>query len=294
MPHVPQITYIHKPYPHSLSAPTMESVPTAFLDSLCATLTKDDLKILQKVGGPWTLTVVTHYSKRREFTVSVHANHEGTQVEVKVLQIGVFGPSVNLESIAWSKYDRIIQMDYIERNQFDRFGAQPLKMSMEGFRTKVLPVLTSLADDYAIHIYVSERYSQHLTDEIFSRLIGRARSIGTGHAGGKSFLKSPNFVKLNLHGSDLTVDLDMLIIMVERFFNGDLKKDTLILGKLSEELRDLNCKILRDKTLPLLDGLSKQPQTCRFDNNGIFWNGPDQRMLFVYFPGDSFVQISHH
>uniref|UniRef100_A0A1I7XWH9 FTH domain-containing protein n=1 Tax=Steinernema glaseri TaxID=37863 RepID=A0A1I7XWH9_9BILA len=305
----------------------MESVPVAFVDALCATLKKENLEKLQQIEELWTLTVTTHYSKRREFRVTLYVNPEGTEVEIKVEPFGVYGSSFNHKSLAWSKYDRIIEMDYIEMNQFDQFEDQPLKMPMERFRTKVLPVLTSLADDYGIYIYVSERYPQHLTDEIFSFLRAPARVIDTGHAGAKcvefiekqialgrlrkldlrgqqwpasikaplkSFLKSPSFLTVHLERTNLTVDLDMLACIVETLFKGDLRKNIspkLLVGNLSKEMRDLHCKSLRGDTLPLLDGLSTRPQTCRLDNNEIFWSGPGQKKLFVHFFDDYWVRI---
>uniref|UniRef100_A0A1I8AF82 F-box domain-containing protein n=1 Tax=Steinernema glaseri TaxID=37863 RepID=A0A1I8AF82_9BILA len=290
----------------------MESVPIAFVDTLCAKLKKEDLEELKQIGRPWSRTVMTHFSRRREFRVSLQVHPEGTEVLFDVRQIG-FRSSVNLESFAWSKYDRF---RHIQMDKFDRFGAQPLKMPLERFLTKFLPVLTSLADDYVFHMTSWRRYPQNFTDTLFSSLRGRALEIKTRYAGGKgvefierqirigrlehleiegtewpdsmeaslkSFLKSPNFVKLYLEETNLTVDLDMLACIVQRFFKGELPKSARLEGKPSEEMRDLHDKSLCGETLPLLDGLTTRPETFRINKNMIFWSGPGPKKLFVSF-----------
>uniref|UniRef100_A0A1I8AGT4 F-box domain-containing protein n=1 Tax=Steinernema glaseri TaxID=37863 RepID=A0A1I8AGT4_9BILA len=298
----------------------MESVPVAFVDALCATLLKKELGCLQKIGRRWSRTVTTHYSRRRELSVYLDVNPEGTQVWIEVKQVDVRIPQ-NVDFASLSGNDRIRGIWVTD----PAFGAQSEKMPMERFRTKVLPLLNSLADAYNLEISSSHRYLHCLTDSLFSGLRALPLKIETGYFGGKcvefveqqialgrlrkltlrgqewpdsmkaslkSFLKSPNFVYLDLFWTNLTVDLDMLIIMVKRFLKGDLRKETLVLGKPSEEMRDLHCKSLRGKTLPLLDGLTTRPETFRREYSKIFWSGPDQRKLFVKFSGSDFVAIT--
>uniref|UniRef100_A0A1I8AF73 F-box domain-containing protein n=2 Tax=Steinernema glaseri TaxID=37863 RepID=A0A1I8AF73_9BILA len=301
------------------SPPTMESVPVVFLDALCATLKKKDLNILQQIVEPWMSTVTTHYSRRREIRVSLHVNPEGTEVGIRVVKIGVFGASVNLESFVWSKYDRI---RYIQMNKFDQFGAQPLKMPLERFRTKVLPLLNSFADAYDLDISSFHRY-RLLMDTLFSGLRAPAL-IRTGNFGEncikfveqkiasdqlqgldllgtewaasmkatlKSFLKSQNFMKLDLFGTNLTVDKDMLIIMFERFFNGDLRKGTRLQGRPSDEMTDIHRALESGDTLPSLGRLLEQRATIRRELNHIRWARPGQASLHAWFVSPELVHI---
>uniref|UniRef100_A0A1I7XVI8 F-box domain-containing protein n=1 Tax=Steinernema glaseri TaxID=37863 RepID=A0A1I7XVI8_9BILA len=271
----------------------MDSVPTAFVDALCAKLKTEDLGKLRKIGRRWTSIVETHCRRRRELTLYLNAPGDKTEVWIKI-----FKALDVVHHASLSKYDRIqnIWMGYYSSE------AMFEKIPMERFRTKLLPVLASLADDYVFHMNALRQYPENLTDGIFSSLRGRARVIKTRYVGGKcvefiarqitlgrlehlellgeewpdsmkatlkSFLRSPNFVTLDLwetnlkKETNLTVDLDMLIIMVQRFFKGDLCEGTELEGYPSEEMRDLHCRSLRGKTLPLLDGLSTRPETFR-------------------------------
>uniref|UniRef100_A0A1I7XVI9 FBA_2 domain-containing protein n=1 Tax=Steinernema glaseri TaxID=37863 RepID=A0A1I7XVI9_9BILA len=273
----------------------MESIPTAFVDAVCATLLKEDLKILQDIGEPWTSTVTTHYSRRREFDVYLAANPAETEVAIGVSEYGrwTYG---NVASLSTNDRIRLILAGAAN------YAALPEKMPMERFRTKVLPLLNFGLRAPALNIktgcfggncieFVEQQIAFGQLEEL--TLYGKEWPDSL-KAPLKSFLKFPNFVKLDVIGSDLTVDLDMLTCIVERFLKGELREDTLLVGKPSEEMRDLHFKSVRGYSLPLLDGLSTRPQTCRFDNNMIFWRRPDLKELFVLFSGSSFVQITQH
>uniref|UniRef100_A0A1I8A0W4 NR LBD domain-containing protein n=1 Tax=Steinernema glaseri TaxID=37863 RepID=A0A1I8A0W4_9BILA len=99
----------------------------------------------------------------------------------------------------------------------------------------------------------------------------------------KSFLKSPNFVKLDLERTNLTVDLDMLTCVVQRFLEGDLRKGTRLEGKPSEEMENLHRQSRLCNSFPLLNGLSKQLQTFRSEYDKIFWCGPGPERLSIFF-----------
>uniref|UniRef100_A0A1I7XW08 F-box domain-containing protein n=1 Tax=Steinernema glaseri TaxID=37863 RepID=A0A1I7XW08_9BILA len=296
----------------------MEYVPFAFVDALCATLKKKDLKILQEIGEPWTSTVTTHYSRRREVKVLLDVNPEGTEVEIGVLE---YGHSTYGKVASLSRNDRIrlIWMGY-------PFIRLPEQMPMERFRSKVLPALTSLADDYEFRIYI-RRYPQHLTDSLFSCLHGSALEIRTGYFGQKStefieqqrrtgrlehlelygnkwpdrmkaivklFLKSPNFVSLDL-GGNLKVDRDMLICIVQRFLKGDLRKGALLQGKPSKEMKALHRALLFGGDLPLLDRLLDQRakiiREINTDMAGICWTRPDSERLHAWISPCNFVEV---
>uniref|UniRef100_A0A1I8AGC6 F-box domain-containing protein n=1 Tax=Steinernema glaseri TaxID=37863 RepID=A0A1I8AGC6_9BILA len=299
----------------SLLSQTMDSVPFAFVDFLCATLKKEDLGTLQKIGEPWTSTVATHYSRRREFDVHLVVNSEGTEVGVAVDWF------LNFENVEFSSNDRIRHI-WVRKPFLSRRRALPEKMPMERFRTKVLPVLNSLADAYDLDISSCHQY-RLLTDTLLSGLRAPALKIRTGCFGGNciefierqirigrleqlqlyttewpdsikvallTFLRSPNFRKLDLEGTNLTVDLDMLTCVVERFLKRDLRKDTLLQGMPSEETKDIHRALESGDTLPLSGRLLEQA-IRRASSEGIYWVKPGSESLHAWFPSPGRVKI---
>uniref|UniRef100_A0A1I8ABU6 F-box domain-containing protein n=1 Tax=Steinernema glaseri TaxID=37863 RepID=A0A1I8ABU6_9BILA len=302
-----------------IHSPTMEFVPVMFLDALCSTLKKTDLRELRKIGRVWSRTAATHYRRRKEFRVYLHVNRERTEVGVELRQIGYL-TSVPYASL--SKYDRIRSI--LVRHPHS--AALPVKMPMERFKTKVLPLLTSLAD--ACELDISGRCLQNLTDSLFRGLRGSALKIKTGYLGGKSaefiaqqiasgrlehlqlyetewpdsmkasllaFLKSLNFVSLDIKRTNLTVDLDMLRCIAERFLEVDLRKGTRLLGKPSEEMKALHSALLSGDTLPWLGRFLEQHVTVRSESNrdlaGISWIRPGLERLYAWISSCEFVEV---
>uniref|UniRef100_A0A1I8ACC1 TIGR04141 family sporadically distributed protein n=1 Tax=Steinernema glaseri TaxID=37863 RepID=A0A1I8ACC1_9BILA len=291
------------------------------VDALCATLLKKELGRLQKIGRPWTSTVTTHYSRRREFDVHLGVNPEGTQVWIEVKQIDALIPQ-NVDFASLSGNDRIQGIWVAD----PAFGAQPEKMPLERFKTKVLPLLNSLADAYDLEISSSRRYLHCLTDSLFSGLRALALKIETGYLGGKciefieqqirighlrelelrggkwpqsmeallkSFLRSPTFRSLDLRKTDLTIDVEMLIHILERFLEGDLRIGTRLYGKQSEDVKDFRRTIFPGNTLPLLGRFPRPHRRFAMDYSAAIWSGPRQERLAFYFAGtDLSVHLS--
>uniref|UniRef100_A0A1I8AAR2 F-box domain-containing protein n=1 Tax=Steinernema glaseri TaxID=37863 RepID=A0A1I8AAR2_9BILA len=264
----------------------MDFVPVAFVDALCATLDKEDLKDLQEIGRPWSRTAKTHYSRRREFEVSIDTNHDGTEVGVKICDYSDSDVVVRYSSL--SKYDRIGRIFISTYFYNHKYADLPEKMSMERFRKKVLPVLISLTADYYLCSNASGRNTENLTDTIFSSLHAPPFSIKTRYAGGKcvefieeqvalgrlehlelhgtewpdsmeaslkSFLRSPNFISLDLRGANLRVDLEMLDCIVQRFLKGDFRKGMRLEGEPADgEVQEMS-RILRSGDTPSLGRL---------------------------------------
>uniref|UniRef100_A0A1I7ZZW8 F-box domain-containing protein n=2 Tax=Steinernema glaseri TaxID=37863 RepID=A0A1I7ZZW8_9BILA len=324
MPHVSQVTYICKETAYTSNA-KMESVPIAFVDALCAVLKKEDLGKLQQIGRPWYRTAKSHYSRRRELTAHLEVDYDGTHVGIGV-QHDFHDPFQDLGT-QLSKYDviRHISMGSMGFTPFSR-------LPIERFRTKVLPLLNSMAN--AFDLYTPSRSPKNITDALFSGLHGRALKISTGYLGRRctefierqislghleqlklhgqqwpesikaslrSFLRSPNFRKLDLFGSDsdldlegsnLTVDLDMLSCLVNRFLKGDLRTGTLLCGARSEEMKDIHRAILFGGFLPHLDGLPEPSEIVR--NHLVctmVWTGPGPQTLFAEFSFEEVVQV---
>uniref|UniRef100_A0A1I8AQW3 P-loop containing nucleoside triphosphate hydrolase protein n=1 Tax=Steinernema glaseri TaxID=37863 RepID=A0A1I8AQW3_9BILA len=299
---------------HTPSASTMDYVPVAFVEALCATLKKKDLENVQELGGPWSSTTATHYKRRREFTVDLKLCPDGTQVGIEVNLVG----SRHFTRLAsLSKYDRIRT---IRPGDFC-FNYLPDKISMERFRTEVLPLFNSLADAYDFHTsaphtdFYDTYFKLPLADSLFSNLRAPARSIKIGYRGGKSFeflerqialgqleqlkllgqqwpesmkstlksfLRSPNFMKLDLRATNLTIDLDMLIIMVERFRSGDLREKIDLYGKPSKEIEEIGGLLRPRDAVPKLVVTSSLPEPTRTVGGREFemiWTAPGPRTL---------------
>uniref|UniRef100_A0A1I7YT06 F-box domain-containing protein n=1 Tax=Steinernema glaseri TaxID=37863 RepID=A0A1I7YT06_9BILA len=274
----------------------MDSVPSAFLENLCARLQKKSLEELQKILNLWSRTVETHYSRRRELTVHLNPNKDETKVGIGINKYGDWYTEVPYTSL--SKYDRI-RCIFLG---FTTCANLPNTITMERFKTKVLPVLTSMTDVFVLEAVY--RSPKNLMESLFSFLRAPALNIYTGYTGQKcvefieqqialgrlkklnlkdgnewpesmktsllAFLKSSNFKSLDLRETNLTVDLDMLIIMVERFYRRDFRHNAIILGNSAHgETKDFQEAVRSDGTIPLVYGLPEPSEISR--NEEMFW-----------------------
>uniref|UniRef100_A0A1I8AQS5 F-box domain-containing protein n=1 Tax=Steinernema glaseri TaxID=37863 RepID=A0A1I8AQS5_9BILA len=289
----------------------MNSVPVAFLDTLCATLQKTDLKELQKIDNRWSRTVETHCSRRRELIVYLYSNDDETEVWMRINEVPNYW-NTHVPYSTLTKHDRIrrISMRWIRRELL------PETIPMKRFRTKVLPVLSSMTDAFILEAYAES--SKKLWESLFSVLHAPALKIKTNYLGGKcvefierqialgrleeldlcgqewpksmkasllAFWKSPNFECLDISETNLTVDLEILIIMVERFLKGELCMETSLCGKPSDgKMKELREAVRSGGTLPLLEGIpqpSKSPSL--WSSCDIKWTGPSERILRASF-----------
>uniref|UniRef100_A0A1I7XVY0 Leucine-rich repeat-containing protein 14 n=1 Tax=Steinernema glaseri TaxID=37863 RepID=A0A1I7XVY0_9BILA len=280
----------------------MEFVVAPFLDALCATLRKKDLKTLQEIG-PWSWTVETYYNRRREFKAFTETNLDGTKADITIYET----PNADVHYTSLTKHDRIVHIWMELSNQASLSSRE---MPLERYRTKVVPVLNALADTYAFRGYTRFLCPANKTDCLFSGLRAPAQEIKTAYFGGrcvkfieeqvalgrlehlelhgnewpdsmeaslKAFLRSPNFVTLDLSGSNLTVDLDMLICIVQRFCKGDLRKGTLLQGKPSEEMKALRKALLSSDIS--LSGRLPEPSSADLKLGRMEWTRPDHETL---------------
>uniref|UniRef100_A0A1I7XYN1 F-box domain-containing protein n=1 Tax=Steinernema glaseri TaxID=37863 RepID=A0A1I7XYN1_9BILA len=233
----------------------MNSVPDAFLDDVCCQLDRSDLYCLKGTCSRWSSLAAIHHSRRRSLKVFLDVNREGNEVAVgsKELRNGSLDP----------KYDRIsrIQVGCLSMDE-------PAKTSMECFKKKVLPILRSLTFDCDFS-FTSNKSFHHadLADSTFSGLHDCSqltRVYITGNYAGncaefikhqislgglkelylkgdvdwpadlqdalRLFVKSPNFEKLDVFASNLTIDIYMAIAFVERFLYEDLSRMTQLQG----------------------------------------------------------------
>uniref|UniRef100_A0A1I7Y7W9 F-box domain-containing protein n=1 Tax=Steinernema glaseri TaxID=37863 RepID=A0A1I7Y7W9_9BILA len=289
----------------------MDFVLAAFVDALCTTLQKKDLEQLQKLRRPWSSTVEKHYGKRRDVTLCLDVNHDGTQVgmgfledssELRILE-RTFIPSTSL-----TKYDRIalIMVGYPGYEFTDLLEKLPLHR----FKTQALPLITSLASIYVIDSEHFKMRHKDLMDILFSSLQGCVFTLSTRYAGKRcsrfieqrsllggvrnvilylgivrhdrlkaafiTLLKSPKFSALNLSRTDVTIDFDMVACLVERFFRGDLPRKAFVGGKFSF-----------DPTL--LEDLHPQHVKVRKTRQGlctVTWTGARSRYFIASFSGD--------
>uniref|UniRef100_A0A1I7ZXY7 F-box domain-containing protein n=1 Tax=Steinernema glaseri TaxID=37863 RepID=A0A1I7ZXY7_9BILA len=314
--------------PSSLSAHSrMDSVPVVFLDALCDAMKKTDLWNLLELQAPWSSTVNTLFSRRREFAVFLSANHEGTEVGIRFAQdffsrlaVGQFG--------VWSRYHRIRRV-LIGYDEFECANGTKV-IQQEFFRTKIVSALNSIADAYSVD--VNTILPENLPASVFSSLYGRAEQIKTGYAGAecidfierqialghlkvlelrggadwpdtinaslKAFLKSPNFESLDISETNLTVDLDMLISVVNSFLKGTIRRSTavgdVLCGKPAKgEMKKLHRAIISGDVLPPFDGLREHAAVYRLGSVGWTWIDPKKKSsrLNVHFTND-YVQIS--
>uniref|UniRef100_A0A1I7XZ69 RNI-like superfamily protein n=1 Tax=Steinernema glaseri TaxID=37863 RepID=A0A1I7XZ69_9BILA len=260
----------------------MNSVPDAFLDAVCCTLDWSDLaKLKNTCGVEWSSKAAIHHSRRRELTVFIDVNHEGTEVGIvfKGLDNRTFvSSSLGLK---YSKITRIYVNSGLLMNEL------PEKTSMERFKKKVLPILRSLAFgctlSFTSNPLLKLSIAYNLADSIFSGLHGCSQLTGiyiTGNYAGncaefiknqislgrlkelhlegevdcpadvqaalRLLVKSPNFERLDVCGSNLTVNFCMADAFVERFSRGDLSRMAELQGRGSFPLKWL--KVLhRDK-----------------------------------------------
>uniref|UniRef100_A0A1I7ZZX1 F-box domain-containing protein n=1 Tax=Steinernema glaseri TaxID=37863 RepID=A0A1I7ZZX1_9BILA len=230
-----------------------------------------------------------------------------------------------------SKHDRIVK---IGMQISDLVSLGDDYMSLERYRTKVEPVLNAWADAYAFnstHVrYTTSPRPENITGSVFSGLCAPARKIRTAYFGGrcvefieqqialgrlehlelhgkewpdtlrahlKTFLRSPNFVSLDLSGN-LKVDLDMLTCIVQRFFKGDLLKGNLrkgdpregmpLQGQRSEDLDPLYTAVRLGHTLPW-SGRHIEPSYYLINGDSCFevrqveWTGPGHETLRAVF-----------
>uniref|UniRef100_A0A1I8ARX3 F-box domain-containing protein n=1 Tax=Steinernema glaseri TaxID=37863 RepID=A0A1I8ARX3_9BILA len=187
---------------------------------------------------------------------------------------------------------------------------------LERVETKVLPLPPSLADDYAFSINISERYPQHLMHGIFSGLCAPARFIHCKNAGVEcvqfiekqitlgqlgelrlrgnewhesmktsllEFLKAPNFRSLDISETNLTIDLDMLTCVVERFLKGGCHEYIYLYAKPSEEIEEIRTAIRFDYILPPLDGLPEHSVSIDKKRCAMVWTGPGPERLYAAF-----------
>uniref|UniRef100_A0A1I7YBG4 F-box domain-containing protein n=1 Tax=Steinernema glaseri TaxID=37863 RepID=A0A1I7YBG4_9BILA len=279
----------------------MDSVPIAFVDALCITLEIDDLEKLQKLRRPWSSTPEKHCGKRRDFGLHLNVNHDGTQVGVMLSGY----PNVTCASL--SKHDRI---GYITVGS-SKFADLPEKMTLHRFRKKILPLVTSLTSSYALDMRYSERSQKELRKSLCSSLHGYIFHLTTGYTGGRcieflekqigfgylsilrltgeewpdsmkstmhTFLKSPNFMSLEIRGTNLTIDFDMATCFIEGFFKRDFAMYSSLCGKPSFDV-----EMLED----FYPDFRVYYSYCegRYDLDGMVWDTPESGTLYAYFEG---------
>uniref|UniRef100_A0A1I7YQH7 F-box domain-containing protein n=1 Tax=Steinernema glaseri TaxID=37863 RepID=A0A1I7YQH7_9BILA len=238
----------------------MNSVPNAFLESVCMQLDKWDLNELTAIRGWWSVIAAIHHNKRRDVWVILDANQKGTQVRIRILEaqsgLSVFSP---LDA----RHDRITNIAFVLRRDEEML---PAEVSFDWFQKKALPVLRSLAFGCQLRFYL-DRSFPHYTDSIIDSLHGCSQleqifiencgekcpefikhQINLGHLSClylygtyewpdslqtslKSFLKSPNCRVLDLGSTNLMLDFDMVSCVVERFLKGDFSHCAFLIGK---------------------------------------------------------------
>uniref|UniRef100_A0A1I8AQY6 F-box domain-containing protein n=1 Tax=Steinernema glaseri TaxID=37863 RepID=A0A1I8AQY6_9BILA len=207
------------------------------------------------------------------------------------------------------------------------FKDTPNRLSLERFRSTVLPALKSvLLDVHGFNIQSPSRlYPRNAMDSFFSSLHGRVLKIDTGYVGEKciefiarqirvgylrelklrgkdwpesikvtlkSFLKSPNCGFVDLRKTNLTVDLDLLSCIVRSFLKGDLRESVRFYGKPADgKVKELRRALLSRDNLPLFHGFPKPTVFVNTESlRMLLWTGPDPRRLFAYFPTE-FIHI---
>uniref|UniRef100_A0A1I7ZHS5 Type VI secretion system baseplate subunit TssK n=1 Tax=Steinernema glaseri TaxID=37863 RepID=A0A1I7ZHS5_9BILA len=216
----------------------------------------------------------------------LNVNHDGTEVAAGVP--AYYGPLQNVPTL--SRNDRIL---CISIGDVD-FAGLPDKMPLESsLRGRTEDIQTG---------YSGEKCAEFIERQIacgdlrYLCLLSSAKDWPESiKASLMSFLKSPNFANLDLTMVDgLTVDLDMLICIVERFFRGDLRESTerfhtFLSGKPAEgEMKDLHRAMVSGGTLPLFVDLPEQP---KIERNAIFWTRPGPYRLYVEFNQIGYVEI---
>uniref|UniRef100_A0A1I7Y5F5 F-box domain-containing protein n=1 Tax=Steinernema glaseri TaxID=37863 RepID=A0A1I7Y5F5_9BILA len=232
----------------------MNSVPDAFLDSVCCQLNRTDLHRLKDTCTLWSVKATIHDSKRRELQVSLNVNYEQTEV-------GIWIEGLETISTINPRYDKIghIEVGFLSIDVLHE------KTSLECFKKKVIPVLRSLAFDCALQFASSNSFLSDLSESIFSGLhgcnqltviytenyacncpefikhqisLGRLKMLILNgdwpadlQAALRLFVRSPNFALLDLRRSNLTIDIYMVIAFVERFLRGDFSRVTELQGR---------------------------------------------------------------
>uniref|UniRef100_A0A1I8AVN9 Integrase catalytic domain-containing protein n=1 Tax=Steinernema glaseri TaxID=37863 RepID=A0A1I8AVN9_9BILA len=224
-------------------------------------------------------------------------NEDGTEVS-----IGFFAHLVcYVPSTSLTKYDRITEIGV----GLFQFASLSEKMPLSLFRTKVLPLLTSLASHYNIDISCPERSQKELAECLFGSLHGRVKKLCTWYTGEQciefmkqqtrlgalrrlelrnetewpdsvkplliSFWDSQSFVALDLGKTNLKIDLDMASCFIKRFFNGHLPTYAFVRGKPSF-------------SVPMLEDFHRQPIDFQVRGPGlhcIAWDGPCSRTLYA-------------
>uniref|UniRef100_A0A1I8AFE8 Ig-like domain-containing protein n=1 Tax=Steinernema glaseri TaxID=37863 RepID=A0A1I8AFE8_9BILA len=270
------------------SSSPMNAVPAAFVDALCATLKKTDLKELLEIGRPWWSTVATHCSRRRNLDLYVHINDEEDEVRIGLVEGTVLH---SIHSAAFCKDDRIVRI----RVEDGGLSAFPDRVTVHYFRTHVLPVLKPLANNYDLDVDAPVGPYGNVAGSLFSSLCGHVRELRTCYTGEEcvefiekqadlgqlerlclrgtewpesvtsalmSFLKSKHFESLDLSHANVTLDLAMAKCFLGRFLNGDLSKKAVLCGKPSFRPSALECV--------------HQPST-------IVWTGPGAQKLRALF-----------
>uniref|UniRef100_A0A1I7YLS4 F-box domain-containing protein n=1 Tax=Steinernema glaseri TaxID=37863 RepID=A0A1I7YLS4_9BILA len=235
---------------------SMDSIPASFLDAVCTKLKEVDLENLGETSSPWSWIAEVHYGKRRNWTVGLLANQEGTEVSIQMLG----GWSWDIDP----RYNRVTKISLGGR----KIG-KGHKVSLQRFKKKVLPLLLSLMVDCELSIFSDNNCHPNLTDTIFRGLFSSTQLtiISTMNCGGKcpefikhqislghvkdislygekewptdmtaslkQFLKAPNYAHLYVSGSNLSLDFEMVSCFVERVFNRKFSSTVNIRGKAS-------------------------------------------------------------
>uniref|UniRef100_A0A1I7YAW4 F-box only protein 33 n=1 Tax=Steinernema glaseri TaxID=37863 RepID=A0A1I7YAW4_9BILA len=302
----------------------MESVPVAFVDSVCHQLDyRGCLRSLTELRSLWSSTAETRCKKQRRLTLYLNVNDDGTQVGMEIWHDAI---ELHVPYASLSKYDRIAGIVVGYR----KFAGLLEKMSLNCFRTKALPLLASLACAYRLKNAGSVGPHKNLMELLFTSLHGHAIHLWTGHTGGecikfiekqvhfghikiiilhgeegfpdslkstlKLFLNCPKFQLLDIFETNLNVDLDMVTCIVERFVKEDLHSNELLFGTPSftpEMLRSVHQESIRTDCSNT-DSFSDDLRSPVSDF--INWTGPGPLTLSAVFfeDGHFFIKQYRH
>uniref|UniRef100_A0A1I8AEH6 F-box domain-containing protein n=1 Tax=Steinernema glaseri TaxID=37863 RepID=A0A1I8AEH6_9BILA len=288
----------------------MDFVPATFVDALCTTLDKEDLKKLQQLRGLWASTVTKYYSKRRRFTVDIKVNDDGTQVGIGFLEDpdDLDAPPLQISYVpcaSLTKYDRVRVIVIVN----GEMGNLPDEMPLHTFRTKMLPLLTSLSSNYSFDFSDLDGCHKELTESLFSSLRGRVLLCITEYTGEhciefikkrvcaaeirdmklcgrwkwpentnsilKKFIRSSNFDSLDISDTNLTIDVDM----VTRF------------ARLVKRYKVTSYAFLQGTpsfTREKIDFLYQRFQIATKDDSKIVWNDLGPAYLIAWFASGGF------
>uniref|UniRef100_A0A1I7ZEW8 F-box domain-containing protein n=1 Tax=Steinernema glaseri TaxID=37863 RepID=A0A1I7ZEW8_9BILA len=254
----------------------MNSVPAAFLEALLPHIANCDLQKLQGLRSRWSSKAATYRGRRRYLSISLKANREGSQVSISVETGAGFCGTVVPFAID-PKYDWIRKIVF---KPVSAPGDFPEKVSMQCFRTKILPLLQSSSSQCSLFVSRGGPFDQKLTDEFIKQLVaaGQVDKLFLGGEDGwsdilrdsaNSLLKSPKFWALDLSQSNITLEFNMVTCFIERFFKGDLRATAYLSGRPSfplAKLKGFRPQNLIDKSEP---------------EGAMFWTENDQEVLVV-------------